>query len=120
MTKVIKQTVRTVNTQDLPSVLPYMWCSRDQIVSPKGTKRRFRLLLYGAYNAFGLIGPECNGIAVLDEDKRQVVADEIAKLSSGYFGSSSRQSEEFDRLVGADWKTFREIVNSSPRVRESL
>ena len=60
-------------------------------MNPKGTKRKFRLLLYGAYNACGLIGSEYNGVAVLDEYARNVVADNIAQESSGYFGPSVKQ-----------------------------
>lgn len=101
------------------TVMPYMYCSRDQIVKFKkhGT---FRLLVYGAYNAFGLIGSECNGIAVLSEDRRNVVADEIAKAGSGYFGPSTRQTELFDKMVVMKWPEFRRTVNAAERLRYEL
>ena len=55
------------------SVGQYTMVAKDQ--SLKFGNRSFRVLLYGAYNAMGLIGTEKNGIAVLDEDRRQVVLD---------------------------------------------
>jgi hypothetical protein len=45
-----------MDIMSLPSEGPYVGISRDQIV--KKGKNRYRLLLYGAYNAFGLIGSE--------------------------------------------------------------
>lgn len=36
-------------------------------------KGKFALLAYGAYNAFGLIGPEKGGVALVDEEAYQVI-----------------------------------------------
>lgn len=80
-------------------------------------KRTFRILLYGAYNAMGLIGPEMNGIAVLDEDNKCVLTDGIAQEPSGYCGPSRSQVRYFNELVEADWDTFRTTVNNSERNR---
>ena len=48
----------------------YTMVSRDHKV--KFGDRTFRVVLYGAYNAFGLIGPEKNGIAVLEIGRAHV------------------------------------------------
>lgn len=76
-----------------------------------------KLFIYGAYNAFGLIGSECNGIAIVDEDRKCVVCDEIAQATTGYFGPTPHQVEELERLVVLpDGELARELL-SSPRLR---
>lgn len=84
--------------------------------------RSFRFVLYGAYNAFGLIGPEKNGIAVLDEDNRQVVCDEISRADSGYYGPTAQQLKAFDDLTGEDfsYEDLKRLVNESSRARVQL
>lgn len=41
------------------------------------SRGRYRLAIYQAYNALGLIGTEYNGIVVLDDEDKQVIADNI-------------------------------------------
>jgi hypothetical protein len=77
-------------------------------------------MLYGAYDAFGLIGSECNGICVLNEDEKNVVADEICPVDSGYFGPAGVQLDLFDKMVKMPSKLFRELVNSSDRLRYTI
>lgn len=105
-----------------PSVGPFMGVSQDEtlrFVTPQG-ERCFRVILYGAYNARGLIGPEFNGIAVLDEDQKAVVVDNIAKQDSGYFGPSPDQRAEFARLCAMKWPALRAFVNAQERLRYSI
>lgn len=103
----------------LPREGPYVGISRDDKVSfGRGkAKRTFRVLVYGAYNAMGLIGSEANGIAILDEDRLQVLADEIACMNTGWFGPSQGQTQLFDRITKLDWANFRDLVNTSGRNR---
>ena len=84
--------------------------------------RRFRFLVYGAFNACGLIGPEKNGIAVLDEDNRQVVCDEIARADSGYHGPSAEQLALFRSMMDStfSYQQLCDVVNASPRARMQL
>lgn len=100
---------------------PYMGISADATVEfqvTEKTKRKFRILVYGAYNAFGLIGSEENGILILDEDLLRVVLDGHYKQSSGYFGPSEGQLKEWERLVGmSSWEDFVNFVNSHSRAR---
>ncbi len=105
-----------------PRLGPYMGVTRDKTIKFRvGRKSRaFRVIVYGAYDAFGLIGSEKNGIAVLDEDNRSVLCDEIALESSGYFGPSNRQLESFDSIVAMPWAEFRDLINASPRARYSI
>lgn len=103
---------------NLPRVGPYVGVSKDAVV--KKGKTSFRVLLYGAYDAFGLIGSECNGICILNEDEKNVVTDGILPVDSGYFGPAKIQLDLFDKLVKAPAKVFREIVNASDNLRYSI
>lgn len=97
---------------------PYVGVSRDQVV--KKGKSKFRLLLYGAYDAFGLIGSEYNGICVLNEDEMNVVTDNMLNVDSGYFGPAKIQIELFDKIIKMPNATFRELVNSSDNLRYTI
>jgi hypothetical protein len=105
-----------------PRLGPYVGVTRDRVIKFKAGRksRSFRVIIFGAYDAFGLIGPEFNGIAILDEDQRAVLCDRIACESSGYFGPSPAQLGEFDRLAGLDWPSFREFVNGHDRTRYAI
>jgi hypothetical protein len=107
---------------DLPRLGPYVGISHDRVVQKNTGKgrRAFRIIIYGAYDAFGLIGSECNGIAVLDDDAREVVADEIIKQPSGWSGPSHGQVQVFNSLVKANWTEFRKTVNASRRLRYAI
>lgn len=96
------------------SVGPFAFVNADAVVEHGG--RRYRVVLYGAYNA-GIIGPEFNGIAILSEDDKNVVADSIAQQGSGYFGPNGKQVDEWRRLVNAESEEFRRAVNAAPRLR---
>lgn len=71
----------------------------------------------GAYNAFGLIGPEYNGLFVLDDTNKRVLADRIAETQSGYFGPSKEQWAELKRAMELPAKAFRAWIETSPRYR---
>jgi hypothetical protein len=102
----------------LPNVGPYTYVSRDEVLEHAG--RKFRIVLYGAYNAKGLIGSECNGICILDDDLLNVVLDEHGKEETGYFGPSEQQLEEYERLLVLPTSAFVEFVNSHPRTRQPI
>jgi hypothetical protein len=80
----------------------------------------YRFVLYGAYDAYGLIGPEKNGIAVLDEENRTVLCDEIAKADSGYFGPTPEQWASLADLLSVSWDEFRDLINTHERSRYSI
>lgn len=94
---------------------PFMGVQKDQVIT--FGKRKFRVVLYAAYNAFGLIGSERNGVAVLDENKRAVLLDGEAQIDSGYFGASGAQFKRFDEVVAMSWGDFRAWVNQHPSKR---
>lgn len=108
--------------QWLPDVGPYTFVSREATVNKNAGKSRrsFRIIIYGAYNAMGLIGSECNGIAILDNDSMRVLCDEIMKQPSGYFGPSHGQVQVFERLLKMKWADFQSFVNASRRNRYTI
>jgi PAS domain-containing protein len=101
------------------SYMPFVGVELDEVRALHvGRKtRRFRVFTYQAYNAMGLIGTECNGIAVCDEDHRAVVCDELCRESSGWSGASLLQAEFFRKLVDMEDEDFIRTVNESPRLR---
>ena len=84
----------------------------------EGTK--YLTALYGAYNAMGLIGSECNGIVVLDDTNRQVVLDEHCKTGSGWCGPTRAQWKEFGRIAALDDDAFVEFCLNHSRYRGVL
>lgn len=86
----------------------------------KARRRTFKVGIAGAYNAFGLIGSECNGLFILDEDLRRVVLDEHGREGSGYNGPSTTQWVELARVCSLSWDDFRAFVNGHKRARYNL
>jgi hypothetical protein len=77
----------------------------------------YRVITYEAYNAMGLIGPEMNGIAILDELNKSVVLDEHLKQQSGYFGASKSQLVEAERIVNLDEDDLKDFIDNHERKR---
>lgn len=100
------------------TVAPFEGVTRDQI--RQVGNEEYRILLYAAYNAMGLVGHESNGIAVLSEERNNVVCDELGCEASGYYGPSTSQQEIFDKLIACSDDEFRDIVNKSPRNRYAI
>lgn len=102
-----------------PAVGPYVGVQADHC-KELADGRRFRLIVYAAYSALGLIGTECNGIAILDEDKLQVLCDEVACQLTGSFGASAEQWRVYAQLMTADDLAFVAFVNAHPRRRYDI
>lgn len=101
------------------NVYPYMGIVYDRRVS-FGKGKKFRVCIYQAYNAYGLIGSEYNGIVVFDESKMQVLCDEISREPTGYFGASAHQVQSAEQLVNTDWETFRATINTHKNHRYEI
>ena len=125
MNQVAVKTISTkteINGLYPKNVGPYTGVQYDKTATfdtPTG-KRKFRFIVYQAYNAYGLIGSECNGVAILDEDKLQVVCDEISKQGTGWCGISPKQVQMAEGLIGMTWDNFQTFVNSQSRTRNSI
>jgi len=109
-------------TLPLKNLNPYMGVEFDQSITfmVNGKPRCFRVFAYRAYNAYGLIGPEHNGIAIADDDKKNILCDGLKPISTGYFGLSQEQLKEADRITKLTWEQFRDFVNSQPSKRMLL
>ena len=77
----------------------------------------FVIGIAGAYDAFGLIGSERNGLFVLNDTRKSVVLDNAVPQSSGYSGPSDAQWAAFNDLVASDDAAFTQYINTHPRSR---
>lgn len=102
------------------SIGPFEFIRENKVVNyPNGES--FRFVIYGAYNAMGLIGPEQNGIAILNEKEMNVICDQIGILPSWYHGNTpSTLLKEFVRLTNLSFSEVTKFVNSHPRARYEL
>jgi len=98
--------------------MPFMGVQHERKVTHG--ERTFHVFTYQAYNAFGLIGPENNGVAICDVDKKQVLCDGIDREGSGYFGVSEAQVRAFERVCSMPWEEFQTFVNTQPSARYSI
>ncbi len=71
-----------------------------------------------AYNVFGLIGSERNGIFVLNETKMDVALDEHMRIDSGYYGPKPEHVVELRKLKAMPAKEFIGWMAGHPRARE--
>lgn len=96
---------------------PYMGISANSRIDFPEVELSFQVVVYGAFNAMGLIGSEGNGIAIFEITRGYVVLDEHCKTSSGWYGPTRTQLEEFNRIAGLEWEDFRAFVSGHKRSR---
>jgi hypothetical protein len=99
-------TTATPATKFLPNVGPFNFVWADKFVS--FGKMKFRVVGYCAYNAMGLIGTEYNGIAILSENDKAVVTDNIA-CATTYMEPTPLQRATFDRIVALPESEFKKV-----------
>lgn len=102
------------------TVHPFMGIQHEQEKHFPAQNRTFLIITYQAYNAFGLIGPEQNGVAILDKDQGEVLCDQIGVQDTGYHGASVKQVELFHEILGMPWEKFRAFVNRQEQLRYEL
>jgi hypothetical protein len=99
----------------------YQYGSPDQLkvvrFKVKGKTRTFIVGIANAYNAFGLIGSEHNGIAVLDEDNRCVVLDQHERNNSGWCEPPANQRNALRSICSMSWSAFKAFCEGHPRFR---
>lgn len=83
-------------------------------------ERSFSLVIASAEDAGGMVGPEYNGIAILDNDNLCVVSDRVLRQASGYYGPSEAQKAEFERIRGMGWNEFSAYCRALPRFRGAI
>lgn len=108
-----------VSNLTMKTLPPYVGVQFDRTVQfPEKAGNVFRIITYQAYNALGLIGSECNGVAVLLEEPTQhVICDEIDKQHTGYFGCSEAQWKKALELCHLSWEEFKTFLTNHPRTR---
>lgn len=68
-----------------------------------------------AYDAGGLIGPEYNGILVIDSDNNSIVLERHLGEGSGPQGPTRAQKAEFERVSNmTQWRDFTAWLKSTP------
>lgn len=98
-----------------PCVGPYCGVFEDRTFKTGGAT--FRILAHRCYNAFGLFGSEYNGIALLNEDEKNVVFDQHLVSASGYSMPMRIIKEEVDRICGLSSEELRDFIDKHPRSR---
>lgn len=77
----------------------------------------YKIGIASAYNAFGLIGSEHNGIFVLDDTNARVVLDRDTEEQRGYYGPSQRQWDRLREFCKCSPAEFHKLVADNPRTR---
>jgi hypothetical protein len=80
----------------------------------------FVIVLHGAFNAFGLIGPEHNGISIVCENNSREVIMTHHRAPSGGGKVTDDQRREYERICGMNQDEFKEFVNSHPKVQYKI
>lgn len=96
---------------------PFHYADPADIHRRKIEGREFVLGIATAYNAFGLIGTEYNGLFVLDDTDKKVVLDRHAEGPAGGFGPTDQQRAAFEELKRAEPHAFLAFIRSNPRTR---
>jgi hypothetical protein len=78
---------------------------------------RYLVLVYGAYNAFGLIGRRAERHRRAQRHHQVGGARRPRPESIGYYGASARQVREFERLLALPDAEFRAFLTTHPRRR---
>lgn len=110
------------NVLEFPSMGPLAGVTHRRVrrFAGGGEVRTFYVVLHMAYNALGLIGTEHNGVAVLDADERDILMSTHCNTSSGYFGPTQIQIDEWDRVCRMTYVELKAFVNSHPRRRREM
>ena len=109
---------------EIPTGHPYeaiaACCTRT--IDVDGEDIKIHILLSGAYNAFGLIGTEMNGIVILNDTHKAVVLDRAYEEISGWYGGynspSNRQVAAFETLAGMSDSDLVAWIRDHERYRQ--
>lgn len=102
-------------------VYPYRYVTAERTRTVKG--REYHIFAYGAYDAFGLIGPEHNGIAIGCVTDGALVLDDHYRQSNGWYpgfentSAMHRASMEVTRLATLPAVAFLAFIRQHPSWR---
>lgn len=106
-----------INSDDICSPRVGQYCGVVANIPREVGDRVFRVVGYRSYSAMGFIGPEYNGIAVLDETNRDVLLDGHMQCSSGYSLDVIAIRREAARIANLPEADFAAFVQDHPRSR---
>ena len=107
-----------LDIMSLKRIGPYVGVSTETTIKyPVGS---FHVWIYGAYDAFGLIGSECNGIAIADLRSNSMLLDGEAKVGTGWGGPAPQQIARFKEIKAMTWPEFQEFVNDHRNARHHI
>ena len=116
----IKRSTRWAPVPDVRRIPVGQGCGYTMIHRLVRREVRGEVLLLGiagAYDAFGLIGSEANGLFLLNETRSHVVFDEHGKVGSGYYGAAPSQLREFDFAQALGPDEFLDWARGNARFR---
>jgi hypothetical protein len=101
---------------------PYESVYGDSLRNYNGELGRFRVFMSGAYNAYGLIGSECNGIVVLDNKEMRVLCDQIRRSDHSAYGQPPGVTLKEMHKAMLEWPdaTFCDFINGHARARYKI
>lgn len=103
------------------NVGPYTKVVRDSKWTPDGSPVEIRGIIYGAYNAHGLIGSEYNGIALFDETNLQVITDNVGRSASSSIYIDGTPGKDvvklLDQIEDMSWEELLDYVKNTPNYR---
>lgn len=102
-------------------IYPYRYVRHEAKRVVKGVE--YHIFSHGAYDAFGLIGPEYNGVVVADVTNRRIIVDDGIGPQSGWYDgydNDSRVQElalRVQQLANCSPSKFIAHLQSHPRTR---
>jgi hypothetical protein len=102
-------------------IYPYRYVRHEAFRTVKG--KRYHIFSYGAYDAFGLVGPEMNGVAIGCVTDKALVLDSGHGTSYGWYDgyeNDSRVQElalQVQRLANCSPAKFLEYIRTHPNWR---
>jgi hypothetical protein len=96
----------------------YHYAGPEHLFERKVLKETFIIGFATAYNAFGLVGSEKNGIFVLNKTKHDVVLDEHMRVGSGWYGPNAHHLAELQKLKAMPAAELIGWIAGHPRARD--
>lgn len=96
----------------------FHYASDEDLKTRKIGRTEYVFGIATAYNAFGLIGPEHNGLFVIDETNKRVLTDRVGPTQqSGYYGPNAEQMLFLAHVEAMSDEAFIDMVCKSERYR---
>lgn len=113
--------METMNAESnwLPNIGPYRHVWAVGNMHFKKERRTFKVVLYGARLNAGILVAQ-NGVAILDEDYRSIVCDDILTTAKATLHPTKEQKEAMQEILSWNWEQFTRNINCHPRCRGDI